>query len=100
MILRVCKIIRRVETILEYFIHIVFESWILEYLFDITIPIITYPTQIPELFVNFTMKGQHDEKDKKVQDHKKGWLTQRVKLQNQIFIQQDYTALMHDIFKI
>ena len=23
-----------------------------------------------------------------------------VKLQNQIFIQQDYTALMHDIFKI
>ena len=46
------------------------------------------------------MKGQHDEKDKNVQDHKKGWLTQRVKLQNQIFIQQDYTALMHDIFKI
>ena len=54
----------------------------------------------PELVVNFTTKGQHDETDKKVQDHKKGCQTQRVKLQNQIFIQQDYTALMHDIFKI
>ena len=50
--------------------------------------------------VNLTKKGQHGWNDKKVQDHKKGCQTQRVKLQNQIFIQQDYTALMHDIFKI